>query len=266
MKALSKSVLGSNSIADELTRMQAEIRQKPSALELRVYYFQLLSLTGQWQRALSQLQVCAQLDAKTIPMAQTYREALRCELLREDIFAGKRAPQVLGQPPQWLGLMIEAQQKLAEGKLAEAASLRAAALEEAPATAGSINGEGFEWICDADSRLGPVVEAVVNGQYYWMPFSQFIEIKIDAPEDLRDVVWAPAKFTFANEGKTVALIPSRYIGSQAEDDDFKLGRKTAWNEIDAATYTGLGQRVWTTDQAEYALLDIRELTITAAEE
>jgi len=260
-----KTILSTNSIAEELTRMQAEIRQKPNALELRVYYFQLLSVTGQWQRALGQLQVCAQLDAKTLPMAQTYREALRCELLREDIFAGKRAPQVLGQPPQWLGLLIEAQQKLAEGALAEAAALRASALEEAPATSGTLNGEAFDWICDADSRLGPVVEAIVNGQYYWIPFSQFREIKIDAPEDLRDVVWAPAQFTFVNEGQTVALIPSRYIGSQAGEDEFKLSRKTAWNELDSAIFTGLGQRVWTTDQSDHALLDVRHLTIDAAE-
>jgi len=243
--------------------MQAEIRQKPNALDLRVYYFQLLSVTGQWQRALAQLQVCAQLDAKTLPMAQTYREALRCELLRENIFAGKRAPQVLGQPPHWLGLMIEAQQKLAEGAVAVAAALRAAALEEAPATAGTLNGDAFEWICDADSRLGPVVEAIVNGQYYWIPFNQFRTIKIEAPEDLRDVVWSPAQFTFANEGQTVALIPSRYIGSQAEDDDFKMSRKTAWNEVDSTTFTGLGQRLWTTDQSDYALLDVRHLTIVA---
>lgn len=266
MNTLSKALLSTNSIAEELARVQTEIRQKPNVLELRVYYFQLLSLTGQWQKALAQLQVCAQLDAKTLPMAQTYREALRCELLREDVFAGKRTPQVLGKPPQWLGLMIEAQQKLAEGSLAAAAAWRADALEEAPASVGTLNGEAFEWICDADSRLGPLVEAIVNGQYYWIPFSQFREIKIDAPEDLRDVVWAPAQFTFVNEGQTVALIPSRYIGSQAEDDEFKLSRKTAWTEVDGNTFTGLGQRTWATDQSDHALLDVRHLVIAAMEE
>jgi type VI secretion system protein ImpE len=266
MNTLSKIHFAENSIAEELTRMQAEIRQKPNALEFRVYYFQLLSVTGQWQRALAQLQVCAQLDAKTLPMAQTYREALRCELIREDIFAGKRVPQVLGQPPHWLGLLIEAQQKLAEGRLEASAALRATALEEAPATGGTLNGEAFEWICDADSRLGPVVEAIVNGQYYWIPFNQFREIKIEAPADLRDVVWAPAQFTFVNDGQTVALIPSRYFGSQAEDDDFKMSRKTAWNEVDSATFTGLGQRIWTTDRSEYALLDARHLIISPSED
>ena len=247
-------------LSEEIARVQNEIRAKPNALEPRVYFFQLLCVTGNWQRAIGQLQVCAQLDAKTIPMAQTYREALRCELIRADVFAGKKIPQVIGQPPEWLGLLIEAQQKLASGAIAEAAAIRSHALQEAPETPGTIDGKPFAWISDADSRLGPVVEAIINGQYYWIPFSQFREIKIDAPVDLRDVVWAPAQFTFVNEGQTVALIPSRYAGSESQEDDaIKLSRKTEWNQLDAETYAGLGQRMLTTDEADIALLDVRQI-------
>lgn len=239
----------SGSLADELVRVQNEVRAKPNDVAHRVYLFQLLCVLGQWQRAVAQLQTCAQLDAKTIPMAQTYREALRCELIRAEVFAGKKLPQVLGQPPEWLGLLIEAQQKFAAGAFVEASTLRQAALEDAPATAGTIDGQAFSWICDADSRLGPVVEAVINGAYYWIPFDQFRQIKIEAPADLRDVVWIPAHFTFINDGQTVALIPSRYAGSEALEDDFRLSRKTEWVEADAATYTGIGQRMLTTDVA-----------------
>jgi type VI secretion system protein ImpE len=259
MKNLSQDRLLANSIADEVARMQAEIRQKPDACNLRVYYFQLLCVTGQWQRALGQLQVCAQLDAKAKPMAQTYREALRCELIREDVFAGTRIPQVIGEPPQWLSLLIEALQKPVSGKPAEAGALRKAALEEAPATEGSINGESFEWICDADDRLGPVIEAIVNGQYYWIPISQLRGIKMDAPADLRDVVWSPAHIEFLNEGRAIALIPSRYVGSQDDDDEIKLSRKTIWKEIDTDTFIGRGQRMWVTNASDHALLDVRDL-------
>lgn len=253
------------SIADELSRVQAEIRNKPNVVELRVYLFQLLCLLGQWQRAVMQLQTCTQLDPKTIPMAQTYREVLRCELIRQDVFSGKKLPQVLGQPPEWLGLLIKAQQKLASGAIAEAATIRNTALQEAPETTGSIDDQPFAWICDADSRLGPVIEAVINGQYYWIPFSHFSEIRIDAPVDLRDVVWAPAHFTFANEGKTVALIPVRYTGSENEYDAFRLSHKTVWSELDEFTYTGIGQRMLATDNAEYALLDVRKIVIDTSE-
>jgi len=252
------------SIDDEIAHVQMEIRSKPAAFDLRVYFFQLLCLTGQWQRAVTQLQVCAQLDAKAIPMAQTYREALRCELIRADVFAGKKAPQVIGQPPQWLGSLIEAQQKLGAGAVAEAATLRQQALQDAPETEGTIDGAPFAWISDADSRLGPVVEAIVNGQYYWIPFSQFHAIRIEAPTDLRDLVWIPAQFTFTNQGQTVALIPARYAGSETQDDASRLSRKTDWIALDEQTYTGIGQRMLATDCAEYALLDVRDILISSS--
>lgn len=58
MNAVSKNNRFTGSIADELTHVQAEIRNKPNAVELRVYLFQLLCLLGQWQRAVTQLQTC----------------------------------------------------------------------------------------------------------------------------------------------------------------------------------------------------------------
>ena len=35
----------------------------------------------------------------------------------------------------------------------------------------------FEWIADADDRLGPVLEAIVNGRYYWVPFERVRRIQ-----------------------------------------------------------------------------------------
>ncbi len=81
------------------------------------------------------------------------------------------------------------------------------------ASAGDIDGQPFEWIADADSRLGPVLEAVINGRYYWVPFSRLSRIQIEPPEDLRDMVWMPAHLQFENGGESVALIPTRYQGS-----------------------------------------------------
>ena len=45
-------------------------------------------------------------------------------------------------------------------------------------------------------------------------FLAFAQITIDEPEDLRDVVWMPAHFQFDNGGESVALIPTRYPGSE----------------------------------------------------
>ena len=249
-------------LAEELSRVQREVRAKPSDSELRTYLFQLLAVEGNWKRALEQLQVCAQLSAKAVPMAQMYREAIRCELLRTDVFAGKRAPQVLGEPPQWIGKLIEAIQRLTTGDSKGAAALRDIAFEEAEAAPGSIGGTRFEWIADADSRLGPVLECIVNGQYFWLPFSRIRKLTIDAPTDLRDLIWASAQLTLTNGGAQIALVPVRYPGTEtATDDALKLCRRTEWTDAGSDTYLGLGQKMFATDVGEFSLLDARLIEI-----
>ncbi len=46
---------------------------------------------GQWDRALTQLDVAADLDAGALAMAQMYREAIRCERLRAEVFDGRKS-------------------------------------------------------------------------------------------------------------------------------------------------------------------------------
>jgi type VI secretion system protein ImpE len=216
---------------------------------------------------MNQLNVAGGLDAGTLAMVQTYREALRCESLRAEIFAGQHSPMVLGQPPQWLALLMEALRLSALGQHGEAERLRNEAFEAAPAISGTINGEAFEWIADADGRLGPVLEAIVNGRYYWVPFERIREIQIEAPEDLRDMVWLPAHFELANEGEAFGLIPSRYPSSESFDDGLvQLGRKTEWQEQDGGLFVGLGQRLLTTDAGDYSILDVRQITLDTQDE
>jgi type VI secretion system protein ImpE len=249
----------------ELQRVQGEIRAKPDDVRLRVFLFQLLAVLGDWNRALSQLQVCGQLSPQAVPMARTYREALRCEVFRDEVFQGKRTPQILGEPDGWIGLLVEATAKLAAGDAAGAGELRERAFDQAPTTAGTLDGSDFEWIADADSRLGPVVEAIVNGQYYWVPFAHLKTIRIEAPTDLRDMVWCSASLTYVNGGESVALIPTRYPGArEAASDALRLARRTEWKELDADTFIGSGQRMWTTDTGETALLDVRHVELLPA--
>ena len=245
-----------------LSNLQDQIRKEPANADLRVFLFQLLSVMGQWERALTQLNVAADLDAGTLAMAQMYREAVRCELLRAEVFAGKRSPVVFGEPEEWLALLIESLLVRATPRSGESDQLRERAFEAAPASGGVLDGTPFEWIADADMRLGPVCEAIINGRYYWVPFARLSRIDLEAPADLRDVVWAPAHFQFDNGGETVGLIPSRYPGSEADTDpQIRLARKTVWSETAANVYHGLGQRVLTTDTGEHAVMDVRQILI-----
>lgn len=247
-----------------LQSLQQQVRDKPGDAKLRVFLFQLLCVLGHWDRAVAQLELCGQLDHGALAMVNTYREALKCEAVRNAVFAGQITPVVFGQPAQWVAMLIEALSQHSRGELVQAQRLRAAALETAPATAGSLNGEPFDWIADADSRLGPVLEVILNGRYTWVPFETLSAVTIEAPEDLRDMVWAPVQLTFANGGTSVALVPSCYAGTQEQPDAaLKLARATQWLELGADQYAGLGQRVLATSSAEVGLLDVRELRLSA---
>jgi type VI secretion system protein ImpE len=257
-------LLRQGKLNEALAALQNQIRSDPSNAKLRVFLFQLLCVMGQWDRALTQLSTAAGIDAKSLLMKEVCQQLVQCEALRKEIFAGKKLPLVFGQPQEWVGWMIQANQHSAQGHYREAQELRDRALESAPAVAGHINSAAFEWVADADPRLGPILEAIIEGRYFWIPLSNINQIKIDKPVDLRDVVWAPANFVWANGGTAVGFIPARYPGSdEFNDDAVRLGRKTEWVEQGGDFQIPVGQRLFATNEAEYPMLEVRALTLGA---
>jgi len=249
-------------VSEALDALQNQVRADPSDARHRVFLFQLLCVLGQWDRALTQLNVAGEMDAGNLGMVQVYREALASEALRAAVFAGERTPLIFGDPEQWTALLLEALKLSATGEVAKGEELRAEALEAAPASAGRLNGREFEWIADADSRIGPMLEAIVNGRYFWVPFHRIAELRIEEPEDLRDLVWLPAQLKWMNGGEAVALIPVRYPGSETSaDPEIQLGRRTEWDQLGDDVYAGVGQRMLITDQDEISLLDVRDITL-----
>ena len=242
-----------------LKLLQDQIRSAPANPKLRVFLFQLLTVLGQWERALNQLTVAGELDASTLAMVQTYREAIQCERLRDDVFRGKRVPLLFGEPQAWVALLIEAMLREGQGAFGDAQKLRDQAFEQAPSSSGQIDGKAFAWLADADMRLGPVLEAVVNGRYYWIPMAHLAKVTFDAPIDLRDCVWTAAQLEFTNGGESVALIPTRYCGTDLTKPALALARLTEWTEPQPGLFAGVGQRVLTSDVGDFGLLDVRSV-------
>jgi len=260
-----EQLLREGDLPGALASLQDRVRKDPAAVKHRVFLFQLLAVMGDWDRALNQLNVAAELDASTLAMAQVYREAIQCEVLRAAVFEGRRSPLFFGDPEEWAAWLVEALRLGSAGHHDQAQALRDRAFEQIPATTGKIDGAAFEWIADADPRLGPVLEAVVNGRYYWIPFARIQRLQIEAPADLRDVVWMPAYLQWANGGQAVGLIPTRYPGTESsEDGGLRLARKTEWIEETADACRGLGQRMLATDAGEYPLMDVRLIELDTA--
>ena len=247
-----------------LAQLTQVVRTRPGDAKLRVFLAQLLCLLGDWSRAHAQLNTAADLDASNATMREMYGYALRCEMIRASVFAGTSTPMVFGEPEQWLALLIESLLHHQPQEQDQADRLAALAFEAAPASRGSIDDRDFSWIADADSRLGPVLEAMIDGRYYWIPFDRLKAIRFEEPQDLRDMVWLPAYLSFENGGESVALIPTRYPGSERESDEaLVMGRLTQWTQAGPDRWQGKGQRVLVTDLGEHDLLSIRHIQLSS---
>jgi len=263
---LAEQSLREGRVEEALAELQNHVRKAPDNADYRVFLFQLLCVLGDRERARAQLKVLGELNPGSLPLVHVYGTAIACELLRAEVFAGARTPLILGEPLPWVALLLQALTEAAQGRGAAAAALRAEALEKAQAVPGSIDGQTFDWIADADSRLGPVCEAVIDGRYYWVPFERLRVVALEPPSDLRDVVWMPARITLANAGETAALIPARYPGSEADGDGLiRLARKTEWDEVAPETFHGRGQRMFATPGGEHPLLSVRRIELGGSE-
>ncbi|MFO1498153.1 MAG: type VI secretion system accessory protein TagJ [Verrucomicrobiota bacterium] len=247
-----------------LQALQEQIKRQPDDPKLRVFLFQLNCVLGRFDKALTQLQVMASLDAELALLAQIFRPVITCEALRAEVFAGKRTALIFGEPTEWIGWLVQAAALAAQGQVAAATELQQRAFEAAPATPGTIDGQSFDWIADADSRLGPLLEVILDGKYYWIPFCRIVRMEIEKPTDLRDLVWIPVRFTWTNGGAATGHVPARYPNTEhAPEDALRLARKTLWQELGPDYYVGCGQRVLTANVGEFPVLDCRRLEMAA---
>ena len=263
--SLTESLVRNGNLAWSLEALQSDVRRRPMDGKLRVFFAQSLMLAGQWDRALGELDAVGSLDSSVLLEAHTCRGLIHGEQLRAAVFAGQCAPGVVGGMHPWLAQLATCLSLERQGYTAQAAELRCDAFGAAPQVAGLLNGSAFESIADADSRLGPVLEVIVGGAYYWAPFACIKCVVIEGPRDARDFAWLPAQFLWRNGDRSTGFIPARYPGSEGSDDDaIRLARKTHWQHLADDTRAGLGQRLLETNTTgTIGILDVIDLSLAS---
>ncbi|MDX3905801.1 MAG: type VI secretion system accessory protein TagJ [Pigmentiphaga sp.] len=260
------------SLAQAVETAQQAVRDRPEDADLRARLFQVLAVCGLWDKAHRQLAHCARLNPAAHSSVLLYDAAMRGEMEREQVLAGQQSLRLREGDAAWMGWLARALEADTAGHCEQADELRSRALDEASAASGAlIIAEGkatrlhdFQWLADGDSRLGPVCEILVNGRYGWIAFADIAECRLSPPQGLTDLLWTPAELVLRSGRTQPCLIPVRYCPGAADgyarlDDAAKLSRRTEWHEVRPGHYVGTGQKMWVTDEGEYALLDIRAM-------
>lgn len=232
----------------EVEDINAAIRTEPLAASHRLALARLKLVQGEYPKALQQLQLAYQFDAGLEAEAQLVRMLVRAEQTREAVFDGKILPDLLATAPAWLEKLIGALREDDE----KAAAMRQEALSEAPPSKGWYSEpepSSFEWIVDGDERLGPVIEVILGGTYYWVPFDKVESLHIPPPKRVMELVWALVELKLiGSPTSNIAYMPARYIPpKEGCTDAFLTGTETAWEQLPVGGWRGHGRRVWYVD-------------------
>ncbi|MDR1967548.1 MAG: virulence protein SciE type [Burkholderiaceae bacterium] len=247
-----------SSLDGEIAFIQQKIRSEPTVPKWRMGLFQRYCQAGRWQKALEQLQAYARMFPQGEAFAYAYRVALQQEQVRERVFRGELDPPLPEDAQEWLQVLASTLKRESAGSLT-ASDLREQALQIAPTSSGTLDDRPFEWIADADLRLGPVCEAIFDGQYQWIPYNRIESIRIVAPSSVCDLVWLSAGIKFWGVESRPALIPARYPLIEGLTDAHLRSALTTWEDQGNDVWIGRGVRILTTNDEEKSLLDVRRI-------
>ena len=110
-------------LADALTAANAAVRKAPTDIGARVLLAELLAFSGNIERADVVLDACADLDPTAAIVVAEFRQLLRGELARRQLFSDGRVPEFLGEPTAAQRSSLAAIVALRNGDLPEAAKL-----------------------------------------------------------------------------------------------------------------------------------------------
>lgn len=249
-------------LADAIAAQIAQVKAHPGDAGIRTFLFELLLFAGDLDRAAKHLDAVRADTPELVAAAEAYRGIVAAEKTRRAALSGGREqPSFFGEIPEHARLRVEALKALTDPGLA---ARLAAADAAAPDLVGSLNGAPFTGLRDADDLFGTVLEVFAQGKYFWVPFEQVASLTANPPRFPRDTLYLPARLTLSDDSSGDVFLPTLYPDSyDHHDDPIRLGRETAWDGPTGAV-RGSGHRVILIGDADVGLLDIRELSVSAA--
>lgn len=234
-------------LAGALTAANAAVRRAPTDIGARVLLAELLAFSGNIERADVVLDACGDLDPTAAIVVAEFRQLLRGELARRQLFSDGRVPEFLGEPTAAQRSSLAAIVALRNGDVSEAARLAAEAEEARPHPKGTAGGTAFTDMRDADDLLASCFEVITTtGKYFWIPPERVLLLEFHAAKRPRDLFWRRATMQVADGPDGDVYLPAIYPPTTMETatamtDALKLGRATDWHQAGSNGPTlGLG--------------------------
>jgi type VI secretion system protein ImpE len=248
-------------LAEAIDAQIAVVKAKPLDQGARLFLFELLAFSGEFDRAERQINAIQYDEPEIVLAVADYRQVVEAERLRRLVFGKKAQPELLAPPPEHVRLRLLGLMKLADGAADEAADQFQQANSQLPELKGMLNGKSFEGLRDGDDCLGSVLEVHSKGRYFWVPLEQVEAISMNAPRFPRDLLWIPAHLEMKAGDAGSVFLPALYPGTDQETDtQLKLGRLTDWRG--EALVRGVGLKTFFVGPDESSILDWRKLEIT----
>jgi len=236
-----------------------EIRSEPNNANKRAFLVELLCFNGDFERADKQLNTLVTLDPNVALTVGTWRQLIRAAQARCDVYDSGAIPEVIERPTPRIQNSLALLLAQRENRTNDCAELIAKIEAETTSEGCHINGQLVGDLRDLDDVNAGVLEVLAsNGKYFWVDFSQVIELHFSPPERPLDLLWRKASLTLTNGTEGEVFIPAVYHGIKNDDDATKLGRKTHWLEHESVV-RGQGLRTWLVGDDDLSIMDITSL-------
>ena len=222
-------------LADALTAATAAVRQAPTDIGARILLAELLVFSGNIERVDVVLDACADLDPTAALVVAEFRQLLRGETARRQLFSAGRVPEFIGEPTAAHRLSLAAVVALRNSDTHEAGKLAAQAEEARVHPHGIARGATFDDMRDGDDLLASCFEVITTtGKYFWIPPDRVLLLEFHPMKRPRDLFWRRATMQVADGPEGDVYLPMIYppVASAATvlTDALRLGRATDWSQ------------------------------------
>lgn len=257
-------LLRAGKLQDAIAVAQTALRKKPTDLAARILLAEFLAISGNLERADVILDAAATIDPSTAMVVAEFRQLVRADMARRQMFRDGRVPEFLAEPTETQRLALAALVAFRAGDMAEASRQAEAAEAARPLIAGRMGETAFDDLRDADDLLAGSIEVLTTtGKYYWIPIERIASIEFHAPKRPRDLFWRRASMSVNDGPDGDVYVPVVYATEEPMTDALRLGRETDWRQADRGPVRGVGQRMFLAGDADVAIMDLTTLRLGA---